>query len=331
MAGGGKPRGQSGQARQRGAKGDLLWIVPFGLLLAGGLLVALLASDSEQPPLPTFSPTPEPTQPTEEPTPEDEGPTEQPTADERKAEFRTVRAMAMLDGELLLGAEDGPWLLDLDGEAQRAPGARHRLSALAATSDGAVFGSGLHEDGASPLGLAALGEDGTWSSVALRGQALFGKLRVQGPRVYGWDAGSSGLLVSQDLQNWETRSVEQRLLDFAVHPEDGERLVRAVPEGGVGLPEVQESLDGGRTWKRIAAPSLFLFSWRSADKLWALTEDGTIFRSRDGGRSWSPRNQLPAPPTALLDTGEALYVALQEVGVYRSTDDARTWRRLDQS
>lgn len=325
MAGGGKARGQSSQA-QRGASRDLLWIVPFGLLLAGGLLVALLASGSEQPPLPTFSPTPEPT---ETPTPEDEGPTEQPTADERKAAFRTVRAMALLDGELLLGAEDGPWLLGEDGTPRRAAGPRHRFSALAA-ADGALFGSGLHEDGASPLGLAARAADGTWTSVALQGQALFGKLRVQGPRVYGWDAGSAGLLVSQDLQNWETRSVEQRLLDFAVHPDDGERLVRAVPEGGVGLPEVQESRDGGRTWKRIAAPSLFLFSWSSADRLWALTEDGTIFRSRDAGRSWSPRNQLPAPPTALLDTGEALYVALQEVGVYRSTDGARTWERLDQ-
>lgn len=329
MAGSGKRHAGTKPTQRRN---DALWLVPFALLVAGGLAVALFASGNERPPLPTFSPEPSSPEPSSPPPTEDPGPTEKPSIDERPARFGTVRALAEVDDGVLLGAEDGPWLLREDGDVERVDGARERLSALVSRADGTLLGSGLRADGQVPqvpLGLAASARGVQWRSVALEGQALFGKLRVLGGRVYGWDAGSSGLMVSEDLRTFQTRSVEQRLLDFVVDPADGEHLVRAVPEGGVGLPEVQESRDGGRTWKRIAAPSLFLFSWVAPERLWALTEDGTMFRSRDGGRSWSPRNQLEVPPTALLDTGETLYVALQTVGVYRSTDDARTWQRLD--
>lgn len=323
----GKGGARSGDRRADARRSDLLWLPVFAGLVVLAVTVALLASGSETAPVPTFSPTPDPTTSTEPP---EEGPTEQPSINERPAAFGTVRSMAEVDGGLLLGTDDGPWLLPPDGKPERIEGPRHRLSAMVEHADGTLLGSGLRGDAERPLGLASSEDARTWMPRSLDGQALFGRLRLRGDRVYGWDAGTSGLLVSDDLQQWETRSVEQRLLDFVVDPSDGEHLLRAVPEGGVGLPEVQRSRDGGRTWKRIAAPSLFLFSWRVADRLWALTEDGTVFRSRDGGESWSPRNSLQVPPTALLDTGETIYVALQRVGVYRSADDGATWQRLDE-
>lgn len=59
MAGGRGGTGKTGHTRGGGS--DLLWVVPFALLVIAGVVVAALASGSDRPPLPTFSP--EPTRP----------------------------------------------------------------------------------------------------------------------------------------------------------------------------------------------------------------------------------------------------------------------------
>ena len=332
------------ERRGEGRGGDSAWLAVFAVLVAGGLAVALVLSRGNNgPPVPTFSPEPTATTPPAGPTapPTDgatDGATDEPsdrpsptasaTVDERKAVFAAVHGMARAGRGLLLGTEDGLWQLGPDG-AQRAGGPRHRFSTLLRHSDGTLLASGLSAAG-EPLGLIASGDDGrTWRARSLQGQAAFKRLAEQGGAVYGWEVSTGRLLRTTDLRQWERLAEQQGVLDFAVHPADATRLVRAVPEGGVGLPEVQESRDGGRAWKRIAAPSLNLFAWPSADSLWALTEDGTVFLSADQGYSWTPRGMLPAPPTALLIVVDTQYAALREVGVYRSGDRGRTWQRID--
>jgi len=330
--------------RRDGRGGDSAWLAVFAVLVAGGLVAALaLSRGNDGPPVPTFSPEPTattpaagpsapptddaPDEPSDEPT-DRPSPTASATVDERKAVFATVHGIARAGRGLLLATEDGLWRLGPDG-AERAGGPRHRFSTVLRHSDRTLLASGLSASG-EPLGLIASSDDGrTWRAQSLQGQAAFKRLAEQGGAVYGWEVSSGRLLRSTDLQQWERLAEQPGVLDFAVHPADAARLVRAVPEGGVGLPEVQESRDGGRSWKRIAAPSLNLFAWPSADSLWALTEDGTVFLSADQGYSWTPRGMLAAPPTAFLTVGETQYAALREVGVYRSGDRGRTWQRID--
>lgn len=319
-----------------GRGGDSAWLAVFAVLVAGGLATALVLSrGNDGPPVPTFSPEPTATTPaagpsalpTDEPT-DRPSPTASATVDERKAVFAAVHGMARAGRGLLLAAEDGLWRLGPDG-ARRVEGPRHRFSTLLRHSDGTLLASGLSASGA-PLGLiASSDEGGTWRARSLQGQAAFKRLVEHDGAVYGWEVSTGRLLRSTDLRQWEELAEQQGVLDFAVHPADTSRLVRAVPEGGVGLPEVQESRDGGRSWKRIAAPSLNLFAWPRPDTLWALTEDGTVFLSADQGYSWTPRGMLPAPPTAFLTIDDTQYAALREVGVYRSGDRGRSWTRID--
>lgn len=327
--------------RDSGRGGDSAWLALFAVLVAGGLAVGLVLSrGNDAPPVPTYSP--EPTAPTTPPVAGptappttagedasgDPSPATTPTVDERKALFATVHGLARAGRGLLLATEDGLWRLDGDG-AERVDGPRHRFSTLLRLSDGTLVASGLSSKG-TPLGVLTSADDGrTWRTVALAGQAAFKRLTEAAGAVYGWEVSRAALMRSADLQRWDQVAAAPGVLDFAVHPADERRWVRAVPEGGVGLPEVQESRDGGRAWKRIAAPSLNLFAWPQPDALWALTEDGTVFLSADSGYSWSPRGMLPAPPTALLVAGDTQYAALREVGVYRSGDRGKTWQRID--
>jgi photosystem II stability/assembly factor-like uncharacterized protein len=315
---------------------DSAWLIVFAVLVAGGLAAALVLSrGNDGPPLPTFSPEPTATTPPMGPTApptEDESdrpsPTASATADERKAVFGPVHGLARSGRGLLLAAEDGLWQLG-EGGARRVDGPRHRFSTLLRRDGGELLASGLSADG-EPLGVIASGDNGrSWQVVSLGGEAAFKRLAEQGGTVHGWEVSTGTLLRSTDLRSWERVAEQRGVLDFAVHPTEPSRMVRAVPEGGVGLPEVQESRDGGRSWKRIAAPSLNIFGWAEPDALWALTEDGTVFLSTDQGYSWTPRGVLPAPPTAFLTVGEVQYAALRDVGVYRSADRGRTWVRID--
>lgn len=320
---------RQGARQEAGKGGEQLWLLPFALLVLGGVVTAFVLAGAGQPPRPGAPLPTEATPPPEEVETGPRTPSPSPTVDERTAVFGPVHAMTRWDAGLLLATEDGLWHLGDDGAATRAGGPRHRFSALTRRGASALFASGLSEEG-EPLGLVESSDGGaSWRSVALVGQAAFKRIETRGGRIFAWDVGSGRLLVSPDGREWEEATTEQGVLDFAVSGGDASRMVRAVPEGGVGLPEVQESRDGGRTWERIAAPSLFLFDWSDGDRLWGLTEDGTVFLSRDAGHSWSPRGILPAPPTAFLSTTEVLFAALRDVGVYRSLDQGETWERID--
>lgn len=161
----------------------------------------------------------------------------------------------------------------------------------------------------------------TWRSISLGGEADFHGLAFAHDRVYGWDSGTGGFMVSTDNREWETRSTLQ-LFSFAVDPEDAEHVVGAGPEG------LTESSDGGRTWASAPeGPKLVTLSWDGHAGLWGADAEGGVWERP--ATEWSRAGELPGEPQAFLATPDALHAAAFDgedtTGVYRSTDGGRTW------
>ncbi len=152
-------------------------------------------------------------------------------------------------------------------------------------------------------------------------------------------------------------------------PRDGRTLLAAAKTGHLG-PTVFRSTDQGRSWKEASKPPAFDKaadgSGRAVDHTFWLTpghasESGTwyagtspqgLFRSEDGGDTWTPlpaindsamyrewmgtvQDGTPDGPklhSIIIDPRDArhLYFAMSGGGVHESTDAGQTWRTLVQ-
>lgn len=141
----------------------------------------------------------------------------------------------------------------------------------------------------------------------------------------------------------------------AVLAADG-RLFAALRLGHFGV-KLHRSDDDGATWRELAAPAFpaGLEEAPAVDMIWTLARDGAgtlyagtlpaaLFRSTDGGESWSlmeslwqvPERKdwqgggydLPGLHTVLVDPREPrrLTVAVSTGGVWRSADAGASWR-----
>jgi photosystem II stability/assembly factor-like uncharacterized protein len=131
-------------------------------------------------------------------------------------------------------------------------------------------------------------------------------------------------------------------------PRDG--VVAVLPEGRrrhrrrVG---VYTTSDGGSTWTAHSAPAAadqsdsrqgipdFPFSAASVSD-WALFAHGTLFRTRDGGRTWTTVDPTPRPQPSVWSVdfatpsrGWAIFAAGEAgAALVRTTDGGRTWAPL---
>lgn len=125
-----------------------------------------------------------------------------------------------------------------------------------------------------------------------------------------------------------------KLQAFAVHPTDPDRMYAA---GGIGpgnsgpysATGIYRSLDGGAHWEAassgladLTVGSLWLDPLHP-EVLLASTWDGGLFRSTNGGQSWTRVRAGRA--TALFHVGETVYAGCQD-GVAASTDGGATWQ-----
>jgi hypothetical protein len=154
---------------------------------------------------------------------------------------------------------------------------------------------------------------------------------------------------------------------LVLDPRDGRTLLAAAKTGHLG-PTVFRSTDRGRSWKEAKQPPAFAKAadgkGRSVDHTFWLTPGpasesdvwyaGTspqgLFRSADGGVTWSPFSTLNDDPqfrewmgtaqdgtpdgpklhSVIIDPRNAahLYVAMSGGGVHESVDRGRTWKTL---
>lgn len=235
------------------------------------------------------------------------------------------------DGSLVVATHYGSFRLpDGEGEAARIGSSYQDTMGFTVAGPDHFLGSG-HPDVAGirdgqpgRLGLIESVDAGaTWTSLSLGGEVDFHGLTVAHGKVYGWDSGTGRFMVSEDQTEWDTRSTVD-LFGFAVDPDDEDHLVGTGPNG------LLDSADGGRTWAQTDGPDLLPVSWDADAGLWGADAGGAVWQY--DGSAWTRVGDLPGEPQALLATSGGLYAAAHDAdditGIYKSTDDGRTWELL---
>ena len=159
-----------------------------------------------------------------------------------------------------------------------------------------------------------------WRRVSLSGQADFHVLRYVRGRIYGYDATSNRILVSRDSgRTWMQRTAPAPLIDLVVDPASASRLLAVAGDG------LYRSRDGGASWLRVSRAAGFL-AWPSTRRLLLVDGRGSIFASTDGGRAWDALGTVGGEPSAFIAVSERdLYAALHDGTVKRSRDGGRSW------
>ena len=234
------------------------------------------------------------------------------------------------DGTLYAATHTGLFAVR-DGAGQRVANRYQDTMGFTVLGPDHFLGSGhpdlrdtqLYQPGRRPLlGLIESRDAGqTWEPLSLLGEADFHALQVTHGRVYGYDATGGRFMATSDRRRWQVRS-KLELTSFAVSPADPELVVAATERGLV------RSRDGGRRWQPIRGPAGLLLDWQRPDALWAMTDDGQLWHSKDGGRSWRQRGRINGQPEAFLAHETNLYVAVAQLGIVTSTDQGRSWRVL---
>lgn len=233
------------------------------------------------------------------------------------------------DGMLYAATHTGLFRLPAQGSAQRVANRAQDTMGFSVVGPGRFIGSGhpdFREDEVRPplLGLIESDDAGrTWQRLSLHGEADFHALVAAHGRVYGYDSTSGTFMVTADRQEWDRRS-RLPLRDFAVDPADPDGVVATTEQGPVG------SSDGGRSWAPLkGAPVLVVLAWTAGAGLLGVAVDGTVHRSSDSGRTWTPAGNAGGRPEAVTVDDRAgtvsLYVAVEGKGIVVSADGGRTF------
>ena len=171
------------------------------------------------------------------------------------------------------------------------------------------------------LGLIVSDDGGrSWDARSLSGEADLHVLAGNPNVLYAVDALSGRLLVSGDQgRRWTRREAPGVVFSLVVDPADETALVASTDDGLFTSP------DAGATWRRRRGVQPSLLAWPRGGDVLAAAGDGTVAASSDSGRSWRRRGALQAEPTAVTAQGEVLHVADAEGRIFRSEDGGRTW------
>lgn len=162
----------------------------------------------------------------------------------------------------------------------------------------------------------------TWNTLSLRGEVDFHDLdAVQLPdgqlRIYGFDAGAGGVLISNDSgATWST-GAEVSMRDLAADPTSPDRVFATTAEG------LLVSNDAGRSFEPVrGAPPLYLVTFAGATgEVIGIDTEGLVWVSDDAVR-WESRARTSGLPEALSYVGgEVPWLLIADERGVVATDD----------
>jgi photosystem II stability/assembly factor-like uncharacterized protein len=126
--------------------------------------------------------------------------------------------------------------------------------------------------------------------------------------------------------SWPVQS--ERALPFPVTEEPRIRL-GATPRDAY-LPAryglIAATSNEGRTWSLLRVPTeveIVDVAFPTRRRGFALTHNGSVFRTSDGGRSWQHCGRAGSQPASLLAPNTRIVVVAARFGIWRSTDSCR--------
>ena len=158
-----------------------------------------------------------------------------------------------------------------------------------------------------------------WTPKSLLGKVDFHLLSFAHGQIYGFDSTGGKFMVSKNGRDWDTKS-QISLLSFAVSPNQAQ-FVLGASESGLLVTK-----NGGSSWGPVNGPPLVLLDWAEPALLFGVDATGGVYRSADGGSTWTLQGSLPGPAGAFLVTSRRLFGAVHEQGIYSSDDLGVTWR-----
>lgn len=171
----------------------------------------------------------------------------------------------------------------------------------------------------NPLGLIKSDDAArTWSAVDFAGERDFHAIDVAGPRVYAYSADTGTLVRSHTDGSWKTVA-RVGLLDIAVDPNEPDRVLATSYEGDLVSYRV-----GSAPVAMDEAPVLGIVDWSPGGDLVGAGRAGKIWVSRDAGKTWRPRGDIPGTVEALTVKTATWYAATSD-GIYQSLDRGHTW------
>ena len=120
-------------------------------------------------------------------------------------------------------------------------------------------------------------------------------------------------------RTWQKRPPTAAIFGLAVDPRSSEHLVAATERG------ILRSTDGGRGWRPLRTDLAGLLAWASPERLYLVGPNGVVLASPDGGSEWKAVGTIGGEPAAFIAHDDDLYAALADGTVKRSRDGGRSW------
>ena len=229
------------------------------------------------------------------------------------------------DGALFIASHSGLFRMTPRGPGpERVGDLRQDTMGFTVIGPDRFLGSGhpdARTDDPPHLGLISSEDAGkSWKPRSLVGRADLHAITASGDFVFAFDSLSSQLLVSDDRgARWSGSEAPGPILALASDPGDHRRVIAGTAKG------VYYSRDAAATWRRARQAPAGLVSWSAGGGAFHVDAGGVVRVSEDDGRTWKRRGSMGARPAAIAAAGGLVVIADEQGGIFESGDGGRTF------